>query len=846
LEGFILVSRAGFFSAKSAPKLRIFPGMARNRLPLGLCVLAAMSFNCARAFAAPAGPDKYKITVTVAVAPGGTANVSVGDQVTVQISASAPGGKTDATSSAPFAIGTTDATADVTDDTGAAIAPAGLKLKSGTRKVLVTFNASGSFTINVIVNGVLIVSAPIPVGATVAAAPLAPAVPAPTPVAVAPAPVVPVPAQVAVAPAPTPVIPASAPVAVVPATEPVVPASAPVAVAPAPAPLVPASAPVAVAPAAAPPVYLFTGEALPAGGIQLGLSPADATGLGPFSYSGTAGLPYTVAVSDTGLVTGTFGSYQAGTEQYTVNIETKSGIPYIANFSVNIQNPIKLTLAAGPNTVTVMTGASGSIVAQLPPGATVTKSNPQDVSQWGFSETDASGVYTFTTSGAKAPVGNKSFNYEIDYTDASKTAQKANLVVDVEDSVSIPLGGLTPVTTAGGTKPKKPYDGLCQYQFNDCDWIWYSVGGAEESALSAQDSETNPFISLYVRAPWNIRTGSVWLQARFLGAANANNTNNVVSAFQSATGSSNTSGLPQVGTALDYIFGAEHDFFQPNQKNPNRGMFTLGIIAALGATTPLSAQSATVAYQVPAYGTNECTQLLSRFPSSRGAFGLPAQPVMGSAPNPYISTMTTPSGGPTTTTTAGPYCIINPVQTTTTNSSGATVVTSGVQIQDVAFAPEDRNSFLLKYMVGVRLVNRWLYDSSKVGCGTGAKQTPCVRSVADFTFGQDESITGGQLRKFVFKAEAVFPIPKTSAYFFGSSALRLEGNRTFAPLLLEPASIVPGTASAPAGTPPGTTTVPSSTTWVLPLTQPNRDLYRIGVGIDLSAVLSKVFASPSQ
>jgi hypothetical protein len=778
LKGFALVSRVGFFSAKSAPKLRIVASTIGSGLLLGLCVFAAMSFNCARAFAAPAGPDTYKITITVAVAPGETANVSVGTQVTAQISAIGSDGKTDATSAVPFAIGTTDPAADVTDDSGAAIAPTGLQLKSGTSHVLVTFKTAGSWTIVAIVNGVPIASAPIQVAKAAGAAPPAPVVAGPAPAAAVPA----------------------------------------------------------AAPAAAPPVYLFTTQALPAGGIQLGLTPADAAGLGPLSYSKVEGLPTslpgTVSVSKTGVLTGNFGPNQAGSPKYPINVEdTKTSINYTATLPLTIQNPIKVTLAPGANTVTVMTGATGSIVAQLPAGATATKASPLDVTPWGFSETNAGGVYTFQTSGAKASGANKSFNYEIDYTDSAKNAQQANLIVDVEDSVTIPLaGGLTPTT---GEKKKKPYDDLCQYRFNDCDWQYTVTGGAEESALSAQDSETNALVSLFLRGPWNLRSGSVWTLVRFLGAANANNTNNVVSAFTTATGSSSSAGLPQVGTALDYAIGYEHDWFQPNSSNPDRGLFTVGAIASFGATTPLSAQHATTAYVVPAWGTNECNQLISRFPSSAGSSGLPAQPS-----SPYITTTVTPTTGSPTTTTAGPYCVINNQPTTTTSSTGTTVV-SGTAQTDIAFAPEDRNSFLLKYAVGLRLITRY-NASGTTFCGTSSAPSVgvCSRMIVDLTVGQDEAITGGMLRHFVAKSDVGFPIPKTSVYFFGSAALRFTRNHEYSPLILQPATIV---ASSP--TPPATITVPSSTTWVLPLTQPNRDFYRIGLGLDLSSVFSKIFTT---
>jgi hypothetical protein len=399
--------------------------------------------------------------------------------------------------------------------------------------------------------------------------------------------------------------------------------------------------------------------------------------------------------------------------------------------------------------------------------------------------------------------------------------------------VAAPLAGGGGAQAAGGAGTNT---GSCDQKFNDCDWLYTVVGGAEESALSSQDSQTNPFVALFVRAPQSSMGGSLWLLARFLGAANANNTSNVVAAFQSATGSSATSGLPQVGTAVDYTFGYQIDFIKPGAR-----AYSVGAIGSFGATTPLSAQHATTAYQVPAYGTNECNQLLSRFPSSLGAFGLPAQP---SSPYITVSPVTTPTpASPPASAVTGPFCLINPVQSTSTvTANGATTVTttSGTQIQDIAFSPEDRNSFLLKYAVGLRIVNRWLDDSKQDVCGTdatagGKKPSTCTRTVVDLTFGQDEAVTGGKFGAMVFKADAIFPVSNSGIYFFGSSSIRFEANKTLSPLILLPATIVTTSPSVPANI-----IVPSASTWVLPLTQPDRDFYRVGIGMNLNALISKL------
>jgi hypothetical protein len=57
----------------------------------------------------------------------------------------------------------------------------------------------------------------------------------------------------------------------------------------------------------------------------------------------------------------------------------------------------------------------------------------------------------------------------------------------------------------------------------------------------------------------------------------------------------------------------------------------------------------------------------------------------------------------------------------------------------------------------------------------------------------------------------------------------LQSNQNLPPLILQ--------------TPPTTVTVPSPTVIVLPLRQPNRDYYRIGVGLNINQLWCKAFGS---
>jgi hypothetical protein len=381
------------------------------------------------------------------------------------------------------------------------------------------------------------------------------------------------------------------------------------------------------------------------------------------------------------------------------------------------------------------------------------------------------------------------------------------------------------------------YDGVCDYNFNDCDWTYSAFAGLEQSAISAQDSQTNAFVDLFIRAPQNTRAGSVWLRSRFLGAPTHSDTFNIASAISDPSGTLTSSSISAVGTAIDYNIGYQFDWFQPKKKNPTRGMFTLGLIASIGATTPLSSQSASVAYSMPAYGSDECSQLLQRFNSAaalRGHFS----PLPG-------------SGSVTASDATSPtyYCSLQ-----TTDGMGNTLP-SPIPIMNIAFVPQDRSSFLLKWGTGLRLINRW-HAAETTHCGWPGKDRPsngddnkstdqntpemingeCTRSIVDFTIGQDQAITGGFLRQFVLKADSIFPIPKSDAYFFASADLRIDRNQTLPPLLLTPVPIAAGSAGA------GSVTIPSSSVWLLPMRQPNRDFYRVGIALNMNSIFTKLFS----
>ena len=143
-------------------------------------------------------------------------------------------------------------------------------------------------------------------------------------------------------------------------------------------------------------------------------------------------------------------------------------------------------------------------------------------------------------------------------------------------------------------------------------------------------------------------------------------------------------------------------------------------------------------------------------------------------------------------------------------------------IGTLAYATPDQSSFFGKAFTGLKIVNRWPLTA-------GQSQCPCERGQVDFTLGQNASITGGEMRHWVFTVDAIHPLPVPSVkyiYFFGSLSKRLFDNTPvpISPIVLSPVTPVPTSGSA--------------STLILPLTQPDRDFYRNGGGITIGLIFT--------
>ena len=356
--------------------------------------------------------------------------------------------------------------------------------------------------------------------------------------------------------------------------------------------------------------------------------------------------------------------------------------------------------------------------------------------------------------------------------------------------------------------------------FSDCDWTFSIIGGIEQSGLAAEATQTEGFLRVFTRAGVGNKF-QTFAAIRLLGAPTQSSASGVVSAFSNPDGTITTQSLTSVGYAIDYSVGFETlPWFHAKHR------WSVSAIGEFGGTTPLNSTTIAAAYKAPAYGTVECQQFFQRF---QNYFNLPTYNIaQGTATN-----VTPPTGSASATS-----CLVNK-----NDPSGTSPNITYAPINNIGFSNQDRTAFLGKWYGGVRTINRFRQKNA-VACGDTDPANgiaPCARGIVDVLFGADASINGGLFRPWVFKVDAVHPMPikgTSYLYIFGSFSVRMAHNMNQTPLVLQA-----GDLSALTGT--GSTAVPNVNTVVLPLVQPNRDFYRFGIGLDVSCIFTKIFGSTS-
>jgi hypothetical protein len=138
----------------------------------------------------------------------------------------------------------------------------------------------------------------------------------------------------------------------------------------------------------------------------------------------------------------------------------------------------------------------------------------------------------------------------------------------------------------------------------------------------------------------------------------------------------------------------------------------------------------------------------------------------------------------------------------------------------MTFLPSDRTHFYRYYDAGLRI---------KLYANDYQDKTIRFPAIIDLTLGQNEYVTGGDLHGPVLHVGGSLPIPGIDyAYFFGSMDMGFAGTEGGGPQLqLIPAPVTTGLTA----TSPGVYQVWTS--------QPNRDRYEFGFGIDIFHLFAK-------
>ena len=155
-----------------------------------------------------------------------------------------------------------------------------------------------------------------------------------------------------------------------------------------------------------------------------------------------------------------------------------------------------------------------------------------------------------------------------------------------------------------------------------------------------------------------------------------------------------------------------------------------------------------------------------------------------------------------------------------------------VTTANVGFISPDVERFPKQYLGGFRLTTHYVSPS-----GMPLTSAPAMLA---FTVGQNQVISGGQLRGVIGRIEAFYPLPFgnrghslagafSSLYLFGNAQMRLGLGKVLPPLALQ-------SVSTPAYDPSVTLVASPSI----------RDTYRMGVGIDLVSFISSLTSGSSK
>jgi hypothetical protein len=163
---------------------------------------------------------------------------------------------------------------------------------------------------------------------------------------------------------------------------------------------------------------------------------------------------------------------------------------------------------------------------------------------------------------------------------------------------------------------------------------------------------------------------------------------------------------------------------------------------------------------------------------------------------------------------------------TSTNCPGTPPTTKPTT---VAFVFPNRSRLYRGFYGGLRF--RFFYFTGN--CAGRSQSADCKAmdtypGTFDLRFGEDESVTGGHLMPLVVTLTGSFPVPGTkgAVRLFGSSYIRAYRNQNTLALVLVPSS--------------NFTSLDNAAVVVQPIPRSDQDYFRLGVGLDLFPLLSKL------
>lgn len=306
------------------------------------------------------------------------------------------------------------------------------------------------------------------------------------------------------------------------------------------------------------------------------------------------------------------------------------------------------------------------------------------------------------------------------------------------------------------------------------------IAGEEQSGYSSSNISTNAFVSAYIRSAY------IWNHGKS-GWALSGRVRLLGAPAQTAPNIITTLASPtgeitegNLSTVGEVIDYSIGPEWQLSQHDFANGQTSrFSLIAGIGETTPLTTANPTF-FAAPLYQSVDCTNFL--------------------AINPGL----TPGDGVSNS------CVKNSLNNT--------------PYTDLAYTQQKRSNFLFKWGVGARFTH--IYPPR----GDGGVP---YAGMLDLTLGQDQSVTGGRTQGVVFRMDAQYPIPFQALsflYVYGSSSIRLGGNQNDLTVNL---GALPGSAPM----------LPNASVLELSTQQPNKDFYRIGVGVNVLDVFSSWFKS---